>query len=779
MARRRRRRFPTAQRVCGPSLLLTYICFRLCSAFQSLSSRPEFLPSRLTKDLRSKAVIPWRSGSSSRLSSSRLVAFSAASSQLTKLTQTAEDTAADADVPSDPEPPAPCPRVGDIVRVTASHVRFFHKREFQPCGLNPKGFVGRVEKVLEYPNLTAETPIKVRFETAKFSAHFSPEELEVLGNVADGFSESDVTGNGEPDEVPDALPSHHLTNLACNLLGRDPVDSDAIYESSGSGRRRIIWDQDTKRFFISSVAQSVDGEHLPLAKHIPRKIKDTLKSAFVPDNVTPDYYGYTRWRAFQRLVSATANVFGTQALLLALGIKARRLGQAAAVSWVLKDALGKIGRFLWASKMGRSFDVDAKRWRFRSSLLYAMGNGLEVTTYVFPTSFLLLATLANTMKQMSLLTSSATRNAVYSSFAGGSRNIGDITAKGEAQVAVVDLLGMCFGITLSRMIGTGQASIGLAYIILSTIDMYAIYREIRSVVFRWLNHERANMVISQFVDETLAAVPPLIPDNMSGASSPTETTNSTSSDATAAVESFNERGFDRGPTNKLSSALTIASATSLATDQLAIPTPQHVACTERVVMPARGGPHLFKTIRQSCVTPDELRSLVRIFRDEKYLLLPEPSEATVVLHTQAKGMDILKSLLARQYLQAFLSSTSSPSPQPPALWQQLLPRPIAWRIECARMRQSTHSVKALLPLIKLAQSVADKTFPTLLSCLQREGWSTEHFMFGRIRRRMEWDEAMLSNDGAGAPNGEPNDSTEMARDQQPTGTPSQKQLQVA
>lgn len=55
-----------------------------------------------------------------------------------------------------------------------------------------------------------------------------------------------------------------------------------------------------------------------------------------------------------------------KALLLALGIKSRRLGAAAAMSWVLKDALGKCGRILWASKMGRRFDSDAKRWRFRS-----------------------------------------------------------------------------------------------------------------------------------------------------------------------------------------------------------------------------------------------------------------------------------------------------------------------------------------------------------------------------------------------------------------------------
>jgi hypothetical protein len=68
-------------------------------------------------------------------------------------------------------------------------------------------------------------------------------------------------------------------------------------------------------------------------------MKKFLVRSFLPENVTHDYYAYTIWRVIQRFVSATVNVFGTQALLLALGIKSQRLGAAATVSWVLKDAL--------------------------------------------------------------------------------------------------------------------------------------------------------------------------------------------------------------------------------------------------------------------------------------------------------------------------------------------------------------------------------------------------------------------------------------------------------
>ena len=61
---------------------------------------------------------------------------------------------------------------------------------------------------------------------------------------------------------------------------------------------------------------------------------------------------------------------------------------AATISWVMKDALGKFSRIFWASKNGRRFDSDAKKWRFRSSLLFAIGNALEIVTYIFPSIFL-------------------------------------------------------------------------------------------------------------------------------------------------------------------------------------------------------------------------------------------------------------------------------------------------------------------------------------------------------------------------------------------------------
>jgi len=316
-----------------------------------------------------------------------------------------------------------------------------------------------------------------------------------------------------------------------------------------------------------------------------------LKQGFLPENVTPDYYAYARWRVTQRFISSTVHVFGTQALLLALGIKSSRLGAAAALSWVLKDALGKLGRIVWASQLGRRFDSDAKRWRFRSSLLYAMGNGLEMITYVMPSLFLVLATCANTLKQMSMLTSSATRNAIYKSFAGNKENIGDITAKGEAQSAVADLLGMLTGIMLCRMIGTSPVGMGLAYVILSSLDIFAIYQEIKSVCFKFLNVERTGIVASHYAKENMY------------------------------------RFVD-----------------------VELPTPAETAKMETLFLsaPYLKSPRVFSTFSRAELGADHMKLLFSIYQEKPYMLVfeDETCRPKIILHKDATEGETLRSLLA-------------------------------------------------------------------------------------------------------------------------------------
>lgn len=278
--------------------------------------------------------------------------------------------------------------------------------------------------------------------------------------------------------------------------------SIAAYDVNGGDRRGVEWDEESKAFVLKEWEHAETERRMQPRERIQEFIRRRrlfLTRAFFPEDVTPDYYSFTAWRFAQRCVSATIGVFGTTSLLLALGIRSGRIGQAAVVSWVLKEGLGRVGKMVWAGSMGKDFDVDPKRWRFRSALLYAFGNGLEIVTRIFPASFLVFATAANSMKQVSMLTSSATRNAMYRSFGGRSQNIANITAKGEAQIVVADLIGMSCGIRLSKVVNKSKANVIGAYALLTLLDIFGIYMELRQVIFRTLNAERSTFLVNSFI----------------------------------------------------------------------------------------------------------------------------------------------------------------------------------------------------------------------------------------------------------------------------------------
>ncbi|GMH51383.1 hypothetical protein TrST_g4600 [Triparma strigata] len=462
------------------------------------------------------------------------------------------------------------------------------------------------------------------------------------------------------------------------------------------------------------MSQGEEGEDSSAYKS--RSLKYILTSSFLPEGVTPDYYTFIKWRLLQRFISANVHVLGTQSLLLGLGIKNKNsLGLSAALNWVLKDCLGKVVRMFWASKMGRKFDSDAKRWRFRASLLFALGNGLEIVTYVYPLFFLFYATLANCLKQISMLTSSSTRNALYNSFREkGRENIGDITAKGEAQISVVDLLGIASGVCLSKFVVGGEVrNILVTFLVLQGLEIACMYKEIRSVVFKMLNFERLWGVVEGYVG----------------------------------LGSAGEGGGRGGMPN--------------------VPTPQQLAETERVFKPPR---HLcrraiaFGSLGRAKLTPSELKELLGVFEGEKYLLVVgediknvrrnrqrrrkknqavkrqdklsnaereeeiyreivvnAQEDCHIVLHSEATNLDIVKSTIALASLRRQLGNTCA----------QGLDEICELGLDKRRTSDSIGYVRA-------AKEEADMKFQGFVDKLGEAGWQNDKFMFGRVSMRNEW-----------------------------------------
>uniref|UniRef100_A0A7S2RM30 DUF647 domain-containing protein n=1 Tax=Eucampia antarctica TaxID=49252 RepID=A0A7S2RM30_9STRA len=479
-----------------------------------------------------------------------------------------------------------------------------------------------------------------------------------------------------------------------------PFDHDTLYEvdlrQHVSSTLKYDASEDRYVYDNNSVATTeAKSSRLTVFKILPGKIKKLLQLAFLPEGVTASYYRYMKYRILQRYISSVVHVLGTQSLLLGLGFRGKHeLGVSAAMYWVLKDALGKIVRMIWASKMGGRFDSDAKRWRFRASLLFAMGNGLEVATYIAPQWFLVLATLANANKQIGMLTSSATRNAIYTTFKSPNaktENIGDITAKGEAQIAIVDLVGIGSGVALSSAIGLSVRSVFSVWMILQSLEILFMYEEIRSVVFQKLNFERLWNLADLFV-----------------------------------LHHNHNSSSDRK------------------NNQSILPTPEEMAKQENLFLPPKylaRRSNAFGSLGRAKLSPNELDQLRLIFTKEKFLLViganqkkgrrqkniqNKPSHTVcieenchIVLHADANNADIVKSTLAlailRQKLASNASSISSSTP-------------------LHELRSSD-----CIEMLDESREMANRIFPHFLKALHNKGWETPaRFMFGRVRRRAIW-----------------------------------------
>lgn len=90
---------------------------------------------------------------------------------------------------------------------------------------------------------------------------------------------------------------------------------------------------------------------------------------------------------------------------------------AAAYQWVLKDGLGQLGAIVFASRYGKNFDADIKKFRFMSIFTLNMALWIEITTLAYPQYFLFIASLANVGKNICYMLSSASRASINLRFA--------------------------------------------------------------------------------------------------------------------------------------------------------------------------------------------------------------------------------------------------------------------------------------------------------------------------------------------------------------------------
>ena len=225
--------------------------------------------------------------------------------------------------------------------------------------------------------------------------------------------------------------------------------------------------------------------------------------------------GYGRFAALGFLASvagSAAMVLSTQTLLLAVGIVGQQSSasiMAGALNWVLKDGVGQLGGVWFASYMGRrtsQFDASPKYWRMVSALALDGATLLEITSPLFPTSWVLaIASIANIGKNIGFLTASASRAALHQSLA-SSANLGDLTAKAGSQSMVASVLGTALGIGLSPVLGDVPHFV-MGFMGLSVIHQGCNYLSLKAVPLSHLDRHRLHLVLEAYVKDGLVLDP--------------------------------------------------------------------------------------------------------------------------------------------------------------------------------------------------------------------------------------------------------------------------------
>lgn len=144
-----------------------------------------------------------------------------------------------------------------------------------------------------------------------------------------------------------------------------------------------------------------------------------------------------------------------------------------------------------------------KRVRFTTSVLFVGSIGLELLTPTFPRFFLLLATIANIAKQISLACYLATRSAVHQSFAKAD-NLGEISAKAQIQTVCFDILGLMLAALVNMWIGNHQRpQAGLhffVYPLFAFMDLFGIYQGLKHVHLKTLTKDRLEIILKTWIE---------------------------------------------------------------------------------------------------------------------------------------------------------------------------------------------------------------------------------------------------------------------------------------
>ncbi|KZC09706.1 PREDICTED: RUS1 family protein C16orf58 homolog [Dufourea novaeangliae] len=273
------------------------------------------------------------------------------------------------------------------------------------------------------------------------------------------------------------------------------------------------WGDEKNRFFVKSKDEHSITELLSdttRTKSFYSGFVSIVKEVFLPqgypDSVHQDYTPYQIWDIVQAFASTIIGTLTTHSIMQGVGVgEAAATPLAAAITWILKDGTGMVGRIVFAWLHGTDLDGQCKKWRLFADILNDLAMGIELLLPYFSPYSLVILCISTTMKSIVGVAGGATRAALTQHQA-LQNNLADVSAKDGSQETCVNLIGSFVGILVLSIFHSGRYIMEL-YLFLVVVHLYANYSAVKALRLNSLNEDRLVLIIKSYITNEVIPEP--------------------------------------------------------------------------------------------------------------------------------------------------------------------------------------------------------------------------------------------------------------------------------
>ncbi|XP_023019794.2 RUS family member 1 [Leptinotarsa decemlineata] len=227
-------------------------------------------------------------------------------------------------------------------------------------------------------------------------------------------------------------------------------------------------------------------------------LREVLLPYGYPESVSEDYLEYQLWDTAQAFCSTITGAFTTRAVLKGVGVgDSEATALSAAITWIMKEGTGMLGRIIFAWWKGSGLDSDCKKWRLFADILNDVAMSIELLLPFIGAFSMQILCVTSVMKSIVGIAGGATRASITNHQA-IKNNMAEISAKDGTQETVVNLVASIASIYLLNIFN-GTFSEWIFIFSLMALHLLTNYWAVKSLIFRNLNDQRLAIVLRTYL----------------------------------------------------------------------------------------------------------------------------------------------------------------------------------------------------------------------------------------------------------------------------------------